>query len=120
MKRLAVLFAICAGIALAADATGTWKASIETPNGTIENTFLLKVDGGKLTGKVSSGQMGDSEISECKVDGDNISFSVVRSMNGNEFRINYKGKVSETEIKFTGEIPGMDRTFEFSAKKSAT
>jgi hypothetical protein len=120
MKRLIASFVICAGMAFAADATGTWKASIETPNGTIENTFTLKVDGGKITGAVSSGQMGDSQISEGKVDGDNISFSVVRNFNGNEFRINYKGKVSESEIKFTGEIPGMDRTFEFSAKKSTT
>ena len=41
-------------------------------------------------------------------------------INGNQFRINYKGKVNESEIKFTGEIPGMDRTFEFTAKKSTT
>jgi hypothetical protein len=120
MKKQIALILIAAGLALAADATGTWKASIETPNGTIENTFVLKVDGGKLTGKVSSGQMGESEISEGKVDGDNISFAVVRSFNGNEFRINYKGKVTESEIKFTGEIAGMDRTFEFTAKKSTT
>ena len=118
MQRLLSLLLISAGAALAADATGTWKASIETPNGTIETTFALKVDSGKLTGTVTSGQMGESPISEGKVDGDNISFAVVRSLNGNEFRINYKGKVSDTEIKFTGEIPGMDRTFEFSAKKS--
>ena len=120
MKRLIALLLICAGAVLAADATGTWKASIETPNGTIEATFALKVDGAKLTGTVTSGQMGESQISEGKVDGDSISFSVVREFNGNEFRINYKGKVSESEIKFTGEIPGMDQTFEFSAKKSAT
>lgn len=126
MKQLISLFSICAGflicagVALAADATGTWKASIETPNGTIETTFALKMDGAKLTGTVTSGQMGESQISEGKVDGDNISFAVVREFNGNEFRINYKGKVSESEIKFTGEIPGMDRTFEFSAKKSTS
>ena len=120
MKWLIALFLICAGAALASDATGTWKASIETPNGNIETTFALKVDGAKLTGTMTSGQMGESQISEGKVDGDNISFSVVREFNGNEFRINYKGKVTESEIKFTGEIPGMDRTFEFSAKKSTT
>ena len=87
---------------------------------TFETTFALKVDGAKLTGTMTSEQMGESQISEGKVDGDNISFSVVREMNGNQFRINYKGKVSESEIKFTGEIPGMDRTFEFTAKKSTT
>ncbi len=119
MKRLLATLLICAAVAFAADATGTWKASIETPNGNIETTFALKVDSGKLTGTVTSGQMGESKISEGKVDGDSISFSVVREFNGNEFRINYKGKVSNTEIKFSGEIPGMDRTFEFTAKKAA-
>ena len=119
MKRLLVTLLICASAAFAADATGTWKASIETPNGTIEATFALKVDSGKLTGTVTSGQMGESKISDAKMDGDNISFSIVREFNGNEFRINYKGKVSDTEIKFTGEIPGTDSTFEFTAKKAA-
>jgi hypothetical protein len=119
MKRLLATLLICAAAMFAADATGNWKASIETPNGTIETTFALKVDSGKVTGTVTSGQMGESKISEGKVDGDSISFSVVREFNGNEFRINYKGKVSDTEIKFSGEIPGMDRTFEFTAKKAA-
>jgi len=40
---LAAVFAILAF----ADATGTWKASIETPNGAMENTFTLKGDYGK-------------------------------------------------------------------------
>ena len=39
------LFAIPA---LAADVSGTWKASTETQNGTFETTFVFKVDGEKL------------------------------------------------------------------------
>jgi hypothetical protein len=116
LKLLLILIAAFAMVASAADATGTWKATVETPNGTMESTFVLKVDGAKLTGTVT-GRMGESQVSEGKVDGDNISFSVVREFNGNEFRMNYKGKVSETEIKFTVEMPAMDRTFEMTAKK---
>ena len=101
-----------------ADASGTWKASIETPNGTMENTFTFKVEGDKLTGTITMGQMGEGAISEGKVDGDNVSFAVVREFNGNQFRINYKGKVSGDEMKISGEVVGMDRTFEMTAKRA--
>ena len=57
-------------------------------------------------------------ISEGKVDGDNVSFAVVREFDGNQFRINYKGKVSGDEMKLTGEMAGMDRTFEMTAKRA--
>src|ERR1019366_2437871 len=58
MKSLWILalMAVCSLAALAADASGTWKASLETPNGTMENTFTLKVDGDKLTGTVTMGR----------------------------------------------------------------
>jgi hypothetical protein len=113
-----VLMAVFSLAVLAADASGTWKASIETPNGAMENTFTFKVEGAKLTGTVTMGQMGEGPISEGKVDGDNVSFAVVREFNGNEFRINYKGKVSGDEMKITGEVVGRDRTFEMTAKRA--
>ena len=120
MKSLWILalMAMCSMAALAADASGTWKASLETPNGTMENTFTLKVDGDKLTGTVTMGQFGEAPISEGKVDGDTVSFAVVREFNGNQFRINYKGKVSGDEMKLSGEVAGMDRTFEMTAKRA--
>ena len=113
-----VLMAVFSLAVLAADASGTWKASIETPNGTMENTFTFKVEGDKLTGTVTMGQMGEGAISEGKADGDSVSFAVVREFNGNQFRINYKGKVAGDEMKLTGEVVGMDRTFEMTAKRS--
>ncbi|MEO8368735.1 MAG: hypothetical protein ABI806_06020 [Candidatus Solibacter sp.] len=115
--RIFSLMAVFALLAFA-DATGTWKASIETPNGAMENTFTLKVEADKLSGTVTMGQMGEAPISEGKVDGDNVAFAVVRDFNGNQFRINYKGKVAGDEMKLTGEVVGMDRTFEMTAKRS--
>jgi hypothetical protein len=119
MKSLWILalMAVCSLAALAADASGTWKATVETPNGAMENTFTLKVDGDKLTGTITMGQFGEAPISEGKVDGDNVSFLVVREFNGNQFRINYKGKVAGDEMKLTGEVVGMDRTFEMTATR---
>jgi hypothetical protein len=117
MKWLLVLFAAFAFTASAADVTGTWKASTETPNGTFETTFVFKVDGAKLTGTTSNQMMGETAISEGKIDGDNLSFVVNASFNGNEVKLNYKAKASGNEMKITLELPGGDRTFEMIAKK---
>ncbi|MGD0102079.1 MAG: hypothetical protein ABSC60_17205, partial [Acidobacteriota bacterium] len=64
----------------------------------------FKVDGAKLTGTMQGAQGEPAEITEGKVDGDNISFVVVRNMGGNEMKITYKGKVSGDEFKFTREF----------------
>ncbi len=53
MKRLLVLAAVFALSVLAADVTGTWKATAEGPNGTMERTFVLKAEGDKLTGEAT-------------------------------------------------------------------
>ena len=114
---IAAMTAVLSLVAFAADASGTWKASIETPNGTMENTFTFKVDGDKLTGTITMGQMGEGPISEGKVEGDNVTFAVVREFNGNQYRINYKGKVTGDEMKLNGEVVGMDRAFEITARR---
>ena len=111
---LTVLFALTAS---AADISGTWKGSAETPNGTIERTFVFKVDGNKLTGETSSNMFGKSTIEDGKIDGDNISFSVTVNVQGNEAKVNYKGKVDGDQIKFTVEVPSYNQTIEYVAKK---
>jgi hypothetical protein len=116
MKRLVLFLAVLALALSAADVAGTWKASMETPNGNFETTFTFKVDGTTLTGKVAS-QRGESDISNGKVDGDNISFSVKREFNGQEFTMNYKGKVSGSEMKLQMQFPGRDEPIEMTAKK---
>jgi hypothetical protein len=99
----------------AADIDGKWKAEFEGPNGnTITSIFSFKVDGSKLTGTVE-GRRGPADIQEGKVNGDEISFVVIRKFNDQEFKQNYKGKVAGSEIKFTVEMG--DRNFEMTAKK---
>jgi hypothetical protein len=117
MKRLLAVIALLALPALAADVAGTWKATAEGPNGTMERTFVLKVDGNKLTGETTSTMFGKSEISDGKVDGDNLSFTITVKFQDNEMKLNYKGKVSGKEIKFTVESPMGGQTIEWLAKK---
>ena len=87
---LTVAMALFANLALAADVTGKWTAETKGRDGqTRTQTFNLKADGSKLTGSVSMGQMGEREISNGKVDGDNISFDVNVEMNGNAMTMKY-------------------------------
>lgn len=118
MKWLLVLMMVFALTAAAADVTGTWKATAETPNGTMERTFVLKADGNKLTGETTSEMMGKSTIMDGKIDGDNLSFYIVVKFQDNEMKLNYKGKVvSASEIRFTVEIPNGGPSLEWIAKK---
>jgi hypothetical protein len=117
MKWLLVLFAAFAFTASAADVTGTWKASTETPNGTFETTFVFKVDGTKLTGSTTNQMMGEKAISEGKIDGDDLTFTVNAEFGGNQVKLDYKGKVTGNEMKLTLTLPGGDRTFDMTAKK---
>ena len=114
IAAMAILLVMTAS---AADVAGTWKATSETPNGSFETTFVFKVDGEKLTGTTSNQMSGELPISDGKIDGDNLSFRVTANFNGNEFKLNYKGKVAGNEIKLTLSLPQRDRTFELIAKR---
>src|SRR5260370_208962 len=119
MKWLLVLMTAFALTASAADIGGTWKATMETPNGSMENTFVFKADGANLTGTISNEFMGELPISEGKVDGDSVSFVGTISGDGNEFKLMYKGKADGKEMKLTITLPGGDRTFDMTAKKTS-
>jgi hypothetical protein len=90
---------------LAADVTGKWVMQMPSrQGGTSETTFEFKAEGTALTGTMASAPGEPTAISEGKVDGDNISFVVVRKRNDMEIKTVWKGKVSGDEIKFTREF----------------
>jgi hypothetical protein len=120
MKVLFALLALCAVTALAADISGNWKATAEGPQGQMERTFTFKVDGNKVTGESTSAMMGKSPISEGKIEGDTISFVLTGKFGDQEVKLNYKGKISGNEIKFTSEMAGGDgggQAIQWTAKK---
>jgi hypothetical protein len=103
MKKLlcfcaGLLMALTAATALAADVSGTWAADSTGPDGSAYHlTFTLKQDGPKLTGTVQGPQGDPIDISNGKVDGNNLSFEV--SFNG--MTITHAGTVNDAgdEIK---------------------
>jgi hypothetical protein len=117
MRRLVLLLALFAMMALGADVTGTWKGKAETPNGTVERTFVFKVEGTTLTGETVSEMMGKSTITNGKVDGDNLSFNITVNFQGQEMKLTYSGKVSGNEIKFSVTTADGNQVVEYLAKK---
>jgi hypothetical protein len=115
---MSVLVALFAMNALAADISGTWKGTAESANGPLERTFTFKVEGTKLTGETESQMLGKSTITDGKVDGDNISFTITATMQGNELKLTYKGKVVGDQIKLSVEFPGGGQTAEYTLKRS--
>jgi hypothetical protein len=92
--------------ARAADIAGKWTASFDTQIGVQNYTYTFKVDGAKLTGTAES-QFGKTEITEGTVKGDEISFVESVNYEGNALKIEYKGKISGDEIKFTRNVADM-------------
>jgi hypothetical protein len=123
MKRrvlvLSALFVIAAaGLAWAADVNGKWVAQVPGRDGQMrETTFNFKAEGEKLTGTMS-GRQGDVPISDGKIKGDEISFTVVLSFQGNEVKLLYKGKVTGDEMKLTRSREGSDQSQEMTAKRA--
>lgn len=108
LRLIASFLAVAAAVAaFAADPTGTWKWTTQSPNGAIETTLKLESRDGKLTGAYSN-QFGDTAISNASLQGDTIAFEVVRDFNGNKFVIKYQGKLEGDTIKGTLEAPRPD------------
>jgi hypothetical protein len=105
MKRiclcLAALLALFAWVALAADIDGKWTAEVQGRNGTQTQTLTLKADGSKLTGNIGGGRGGPVDISDGTINGNDVTFKVVREFNGNKFEQNYKGTLSGDDLKLT-------------------
>jgi hypothetical protein len=108
---IGILFLSFVTLSLAADINGKWKAPFQGPDGQAgEIVFDLKADGGVVTG-TSTTPMGSLPISEGKLDGDNISFTVAND----QFKVTHKGTVTGDEMKLKVEMG--DSTFDMTAQR---
>jgi hypothetical protein len=119
---------VVAFAAMAADVTGKWVYDQPGRGGgnPTQVTLNLKASGSTLTGSVvRPGRGGDpmeSQITEGKIDGDNISFKITMQMGGNSMTTEYSGTVSGNEMKLKVSRPGRDGSpmvTEATAKRSA-
>jgi hypothetical protein len=109
----AVLLLGISGTALAADIAyinGKWTAEVEGRNGTVTQTLVLNASGNNLTGSVAGPRGGAVDISDGTIDGNKVSFKVVREFNGNQFAQQYKGTLSDAgELNLTVSMGGGGR-----------
>jgi hypothetical protein len=111
------IFCIVGGLARAADVSGTWTASFDTQVGKQTYTYMLKVEGAALSGTAKSNLIGDSTLTDGKVDGNKISFVEKGTYQGMPLQFNYTGEIAGDEIHFKRELMGFPAE-EFVAKRS--
>ena len=91
----------------AASVAGKWQAEFDTQVGKQKYIYEFKVDVEKLTGNAIgdiAGEKSATEIKEGKVNGAEISFVEMVKFQGQDVRVDYKGKVAGDEIKFTRTV----------------
>jgi hypothetical protein len=102
--------------AFGADVTGSWTGTASGGGGDFQLTFNFKQDGAKLTGSVTGPQGDPLEITDGKIDGGKLSFTV--SFNG--MKITPDGLVKgadEIDLKTksdNGGFPDMEMTLKRS------
>lgn len=129
MKRMKYWIALCAALLIvlsakpliaATDLTGTWVGDLSTPDG---NTFPLKFnfkqDGAKLTGSVQGPEGDPLDISDGKIDGAKITFTVTY----NGMVIHHEGTIDGDQIKVSSktdndQMPPMQFTLKRSTEQT--
>jgi hypothetical protein len=108
------------------DATGTWTWSTPGRNGGEPRKMTLKIksEGEKLVGTIAApgrqgGEPRETPVEALKVKGDEITFNVVREVQGNKLTSKYAGKISGDTIKgkIETERNGNARSNEWEAKR---
>jgi hypothetical protein len=111
-----------------ADPAGNWTWTMPGRNGGPDRkmTLKIKVEGDKVTGKLATpgrdGANTETDITEAKLKGDELTFTVVREFNGNKMTSKYTGKVTAESIKGKVETQRGDndpQTRDWEAKREA-
>lgn len=101
--------------------SGTWKADIETPVGLYKYTWIIQQEGEKVTGKIfrlKDNEKSEVAITEGTIKNETISFVEMLSLQDQEIKISYSGKVSGDEMKLTRQV-GDFATEQVTVKREA-
>ena len=106
MLKAAALCLLAAGTLLAADPGGKWEATMQTPRGEMTLTFNFEADGETLTGTVGNEMMGESEIQDGKISGDEISFKQVMERGDRKMTMEWTGTIKGDELELKRSFAG--------------
>jgi hypothetical protein len=104
---LVAVLLLVAAFAFGADVDGKWTTTMPGMDGnemTLGYTF--KAEGTTLTGTHTGPDGKAIPITNGKIDGNNISFTIAIDMGGQEMKLEHKGVVSADQIKLTLDMMG--------------
>ena len=93
-----------AGLAICADIDGKWTGKMAGgPGGDMEINYTFKADGAKLTGSTTGPDGTKNDITDGKIDGNKISFTVSPMP---EFKMEMKGTLTGDTLKLSMDMMG--------------
>jgi hypothetical protein len=99
---------------LAVDFTGTYKGDLTGTGSKTATTIVFKSKGNDLTGTLKN-PSGVYPIENGSVDGQDCFFNVTIKVDGEDFRLTYRGHIFADEIQF--RVEAGERTLDLVAKK---
>lgn len=87
----------------AADVTGTWRGTIQGPNGASDVVYTFRLENGKLAGSVQ-GPMGEASFINTSIDGNKVSFE----SDYQGYHVTRKGTVTGDTMQLTISIEGYE------------
>ncbi len=99
----------------AVNVAGTWTLTVNPPGGgPVSRTLVLKQDGNKITGEISS-RDGMIPIGDVKLEGNELSFVYVLKYNDNELTIGARAKIEGNAL--SGMMQTNDTSYDFSGTR---
>lgn len=90
--------------AAASPLAGDWDITLSTEDGqTFDVKLAVKDEAGALSGQYT-GPAGEAPVSNLKVDGERVTFTVERERDGQKFTIEYDGKLSGDSLEGTAKM----------------
>lgn len=106
-------------LSAAAELSGTWSGSMTGRDGNQrEVSFRFVADGPRLTGSMLGPTGNEIEISDGKVQGEEVTFKIVLQWNGNPAALLYRGRLTGTELRLKMQRAGAPRAMEMLLKKA--
>jgi hypothetical protein len=100
MIRWCLMGGLAAGSMFAADVTGKWECGVKGGDGVMRPLIAtLKADGSKVTGSLNGINSPDIDIFDGKVEGNQISWSSKRPVQGGTVQFNYSGTIAGDELQ---------------------
>jgi hypothetical protein len=116
--KAAGVFVFLAALLAAADVSGKWTGSVDTPDGPVPLTFNLTAKGAAVTGTVTAAGPA-ADISDGKLDGDVATFSFVTQYHGDPIKLLCKAQVTADGLKIEMGTEDGGWSTEFLAKKAS-